>query len=278
MSKKVTKTTAVKAKRDARGRFSKATPIIVTLLLDESGSMGGKKQSTIDGANEYINGLRADKDNEYLVSIVSFENNNVRTIYSALPLSEVTPLTGYQYRPDVGGSTNLMDAIGDTINNTVFGRKNHERVLFLIITDGGENASRRFRKADIREKIEALEKDGWTFTYMGSDHDSYAEARSFGVHESNTVNYLGSNIGHAIKGLARSTMAYAAASAAMPVGESYRGFHASTPGTEAVGSLSGIGFGGQPIPTLVVPQDQLEKSKEEWKKLQESIANVRLKS
>lgn len=158
--------------------------ILVNVILDRSGSMGVNRAETISGYNTYIQGLRADKETEYAVSLTQFDSPlttpELTVCYLDKPLAEVPLLTEETYEPR--GWTPLYDAIGETIRR-VDPYQDGRPVLCVIITDGANNASREFNKTSIKKLITEKESKGWTFVYIGADIDVYAAAD--GLHSGN---------------------------------------------------------------------------------------------
>ena len=111
-------------------------------------------------------------------------------LYERKPINEVEKLTPKEYY--VRGCTALMDAIGKTINSLNKKIKDN-KVLFVITTDGLENASREYNKEKIKKLIE--KHSNWEFIYIGADIDSYSEAQQLGIKSTNTANYCKSKRG-----------------------------------------------------------------------------------
>ena len=150
------------------------------LIVDESGSMSGLTQVTLSGVNEIISTIKeAQKKHgevqQHFITLVTFDERNdnkvlpIRTIWNALPISQVNEFK--DYRPQ--GCTPLYDAVGDSLRNL------HEKIkkdedatgAVTILTDGLENASRRWSAYEVKRLIEQLKEEGWTFSYMGSAHN-----------------------------------------------------------------------------------------------------------
>lgn len=187
----------------------KTNKILVSVVLDRSGSMGANRAGTISGYNEYINGIRSDKDSEYHVTLIQFDSvkmgADLTVTYEDRALADVPVLTEKDYEPR--GNTPLYDAVGECVRRTdVSGRA----VIVLIITDGHENASREFSKDAIKNLIKQKESEGWTFTFLGANIDSYAVGGSIGVSAMNTANYTAGNEQALYSNLAKSTMLRAA--------------------------------------------------------------------
>ena len=151
----------------------------VVFILDRSGSMGGTESDTIGGYNSYIDDL---KNKEAKITTVLFDNE-YEMITKRQDVKEVKKLTKKQYF--VRGCTALLDAIGKTIK--YMEKEKSEKVLFIITTDGYENASHEFNKEQIKEMIQG-HKD-WEFMYIGADIDSYSEGQSLGIDSTNIANY-----------------------------------------------------------------------------------------
>lgn len=151
----------------------------VVFLLDMSGSMQGMEEDTIGGYNGYLDNM---KDSDAKVTTVLF-NGSHEMITNGKCIKNVKKLSRKQYIP--GGSTALLDAIGDTIK--YMDGKCSNKVLFIITTDGEENSSRRYTKEDIKRLINI--HDNWEFIYLGADIDSYSEASSIGIKSDRTSNY-----------------------------------------------------------------------------------------
>lgn len=184
--------------------------ILVNVILDRSGSMKPTRDDTIAGYNEYLSGLRADKETEYNISLTQFDapiNVPELTItYIDRPLKDIADLTQADYDPR--GNTPLYDAIGETIRrceSIVAGRP----VLCVIITDGQENASTEFTLDKIKELIKAKEQDGWTFTFLGANINAYEVGGAMGASAGNTSNYNSHNIRGTFAETVSATLDYA---------------------------------------------------------------------
>ena len=154
--------------------------IDIVFLLDRSGSMGGFESDTIGGYNSYLNDQ---KDKNVKVTTVLFDDK-YELLYEREDIKKVKKLTSKQYY--VRGCTALLDAIGRTIG--YMDSVNAEKVIFVITTDGYENASREFSKDKIKKMIKAHKN--WEFLYLGADIDSYEEGREIGIKTNNISNYI----------------------------------------------------------------------------------------
>ena len=157
----------------------------VVFILDRSGSMGGSEADTIGGFNSY---LKKNRKKDYLVTTILFDDRYEK-LYEREPISEVEDLDEDTYF--VRGCTALLDAVGKTIK--LMERKAEGKVLFVITTDGYENASEIYTKEQVKEMITGHKE--WEFMYIGADVDSYSEASSMGISASHTANYKKSKKG-----------------------------------------------------------------------------------
>ena len=151
----------------------------VVFILDRSGSMAGTEKDTIGGYNSYIDKF---KDKDAKITTVLFDNQ-YEMITRKKDVKDVTKLTSKQYF--VRGCTALLDAIGKSIK--FMEEEQAKKVIFIITTDGYENASKEFSKDQIKEMIKGHKN--WEFIYIGADIDSYDEGRSIGIDEANISNY-----------------------------------------------------------------------------------------
>ncbi len=164
----------------------------MVFILDRSGSMAGLEEDTIGGFNSMI--LRQkEAEGEALVSTVLFSNESV-VIHDRADVRRVEPMTGRQYR--VGGCTALIDAIGQAIHHIgnvhKYARKEDvpEHTVFVITTDGMENASRRYTSDQVKAMVKRQsEKYGWEFLFLGANIDAVETAAHFGIHEDRAVTF-----------------------------------------------------------------------------------------
>ena len=164
----------------------------LVFILDRSGSMSGLEKDTIGGFNSMIEKQKRE-DGQALVSTVLFDNESV-VIHDRLPLDRVPPLTEREYY--TRGCTALLDAVGGAIHHIgnvhKYARKEDvpEKTLFIITTDGYENASRRYDYEKVQKMIQhEKEKYGWEFLFLGANIDAAAEAKRFGISEDRAVTY-----------------------------------------------------------------------------------------
>lgn len=154
----------------------------VIFLLDRSGSMSNVVEDTIGGFNSY---LEKQKKNKYKTKVTTILfDDKYEVLYQRKPIKDVQKLTENEYY--VRGCTALMDAIGKTIN-TLDKEVKDNKVLFVITTDGLENASHEYDKKKIKKLIS--KHNNWEFIYIGADVDSFSEASSIGIRATNTASY-----------------------------------------------------------------------------------------
>ncbi len=172
----------------------------LVLILDASGSMESLTGDTIGGFNSMIEKQKK-TDGEVLVSAVTF-NTESKVIYDRVPLAEVRRMTERDYV--AGGCTALIDAVGDavhhirTVHKYIREEDRPEHTLFVITTDGYENASRRRSSDEVKKMIRAQEKDGWEFLFLGANIDAVETAASFGIGKDHAVDYVADSVGTAL--------------------------------------------------------------------------------
>lgn len=173
----------------------------VVFILDRSGSMGGLERDTIGGFNSMIEKQKRE-EGEALISTVLFDNESA-VIHDRVKVEDVAPLTEKEYY--VRGCTALLDAIGGAIHHIgnvhKYARAEDvpEHTLFVITTDGMENASRRYSSDKVKAMIERQkEKYGWEFLFLGANIDAVETARHIGIAEDRAVDYTCDSAGTAL--------------------------------------------------------------------------------
>ena len=170
----------------------------LVFILDRSGSMSGLETDTIGGFNSMI-AKQKKEAGEARVSTVLFDNESV-VIHDRLPLEDVPPMTEKEYF--TLGCTALLDAVGGAIHHIgnihKYARREDvpEKTMFIITTDGYENASRRYDYERVRRMIERQkERYGWEFLFLGANIAAVETAKHFGISDARAVNYHSDSVG-----------------------------------------------------------------------------------
>ena len=164
----------------------------IVFILDRSGSMSGFEADTIGGFNAAIEKQR-ERDGKVYVSTVLFDNES-EVIHDRVDIKEIKPMTRRDYQ--VRGCTALLDAIGGAIHHigTIhkYARPEDvpEHTVFIITTDGMENASHRYSAAEIKSKIQRqTKKYGWEFIFLAANIDAVETAGHIGIRRERAANY-----------------------------------------------------------------------------------------
>ena len=164
----------------------------MVFILDRSGSMSSLESDTIGGFNGMIERQKKE-EGEALVSTVLFSDES-KVIHDRVDLQKIEPMTDKQYY--VGGCTALIDAIGSAIHHIgnvhKYAREEDrpEHTIFVITTDGMENASHRYTSDQVKAMVQRQkDKYGWEFLFLGANIDAVETAAHFGIEESRAVNY-----------------------------------------------------------------------------------------
>ena len=170
----------------------------VVFILDRSGSMSGLEADTIGGFNSMISKQKKE-DGEAIVSTVLFDDQQ-EVVYDRQPVKMVEPITDRQYY--VRGCTALLDAIGGAIHHIgnvhKYAREEDrpEKTMFIITTDGMENASRFYTYDRVKYMVERQkEKYGWEFLFLGANIDAISVAARFGINADRAINYECDQVG-----------------------------------------------------------------------------------
>lgn len=170
----------------------------VVFILDRSGSMSGLESDTIGGFNSMI-GKQKKEDGEAVISTVLFDDQQ-EVVYDRQPVKMVEPMTDRQYY--VRGCTALLDAIGGAIHHIgnvhKYAREEDrpEKTMFIITTDGMENASRFYTYDRVKYMVERQkEKYGWEFLFLGANIDAISVAARFGINADRAINYECDQVG-----------------------------------------------------------------------------------
>ena len=173
----------------------------LVFIIDRSGSMGGLESDTIGGFNAMLKEQQS-VDGDAVVTTVLFDDK-YELLHDRIEIRAVAPLTDKDYT--VRGTTALLDALGRTIHKIREVQKHTaenyraEKVLFVIITDGQENASREYSAERIKRRIERQkEKYGWEFIFFGANMDAVMEAGKLGISADRAQNYCADAVGTSV--------------------------------------------------------------------------------
>lgn len=176
----------------------KKTLTEIVYILDRSGSMSGLEADTIGGFNSMIEKQKETGEKAY-VSTVLFDDRT-EVIHDRVPIEKVDKITNKEYF--VRGSTALLDAVGGAIKHIInihkYAREEDrpDKTIFVITTDGMENASMNYNYKQVKKMIEKEQKEyGWEFIFIGANIDACAEAERFGIKKERAVNYIHDDIG-----------------------------------------------------------------------------------
>ena len=169
----------------------------VVFILDRSGSMSGLEDDTIGGFNSILKKQR-EEDGDANVTTILFDDE-IEMLHKRVNIKEIKNITSNDYY--VRGCTALLDAIGYSINFmiNVAKNKNEEKaknVLFIITTDGHENASREYSYEKVKKMITyQKEKYNWKFLFLGANIDAISTAKNFGISKEFASNYVSDEVG-----------------------------------------------------------------------------------
>ncbi len=170
----------------------------VVFILDRSGSMSGLEADTIGGFNSMIEKQKKEEGEAYISTVLFDDKTDV--IYDRTPVAKVEPMTDNQYF--VRGCTALLDAIGGAIHHIgnvhKYAREEDrpEKTLFIITTDGMENASHTYTYEKVKEMVERQrEKYNWEFLFLGANIDAIEVAGRFGIAANRAINYESDHAG-----------------------------------------------------------------------------------
>ena len=162
----------------------------IIFVIDKSGSMSRLTNDTIEGFNGFVESQK--DDTKTTLTTVLFDIS-WKILHDGVDVYEVEPMTKKDYI--AGGGTALLDTLGDTINRVQdrhdeLGENKPDNVLFVITTDGEENASCKFTKTQIEKMIKhQTNGHGWKFMFLGANMDAVKEATSIGISQANTISY-----------------------------------------------------------------------------------------
>ena len=168
----------------------------LVFILDRSGSMGGLESDTIGGFNGML-GKQKKEEGEANITTVLFDDE-VEVVHDRFPIEVVKPLTEEDYY--VRGCTALLDAVGSTVKKMENIQKRlpeemkAEKIIFVITTDGQENASQEYSYKMVKSMIEQQQEKGWQFIFMGANIDAAKEAESIEIRPIKSITKISYNI------------------------------------------------------------------------------------
>ncbi|MBR1757196.1 MAG: hypothetical protein IJ744_00525 [Lachnospiraceae bacterium] len=197
----------------------------LVMILDRSGSMRGLEADTIGGYNGMLEQQKKE-NGEVLVSTLLFDDR-MEVIHDRVPIDKVKPITEHEYY--VRGCTALLDAVGGAIHHIgnvhKYAREEDvpEKTIFIITTDGYENASRQYTYEKVKQMVEhEKEKYGWEFIFLGANIDAIQTAARFGIHEDRAVDYVCDSEGTALNYEVISETVAEMRRAQAPIGRSWK--------------------------------------------------------
>ena len=250
-------------------------PIAISFLLDRSGSMSSIKEATILGINTFVE-TQKKSGVPTTFSLTTFDlpsdaqQADLEHVFQSVPIDTIVPLDDFTPR----GGTPLYDAFGDTIKWFEERVKGQDvRVLFIVMTDGEENSSKKWKLHNLKALVETKTGEGWEFVYMGANQDAYMNAQAMGVSAGNTMSYDATASG--VRGMTLSTAKRATAYAS--AGDSYESGTFFSGGSQGNASpanptpqpdASGLKW-GDPVkhsipPAPPIPQPKTEDSGLKW--------------
>ena len=174
----------------------------IVFILDRSGSMSGLEADTIGGYNSMLKKQKEENEGEVIISTVLFDDNT-DVIHDRVDIKKVELLTARDYF--VGGSTALLDAVGGAIHHISHVHKSlpdeerPEKTMFIITTDGYENASTQYSYEKVKKMVEKRKrKYHWEFIFIGANIDAAKVGGRFGVAANRTVRYQCDSVGTAV--------------------------------------------------------------------------------
>src|SRR5262245_46045129 len=170
---------------------------MIAVILDRSGSMAGRESDVVVGVNKFID------DQKKVVGAASmslsrFDSEATERFRPMSDIQAVAPISNFDYQPR--GGTPLLDAVGNELEQLEFDwrRERPDNAIVVIVTDGLENASRKYSKTTVKQMIQARQESGkWAFIYLGANVDAFAEAQGLGIWATNTAGYTSSTRGTA---------------------------------------------------------------------------------
>lgn len=170
------------------GGWVKTKTAHVTMVVDRSGSMSTMRHAVIEGLNAFLHEQQGQLG-ECLVTMHQFDTGGFDTLFSAMEVKQVRDATLMDFVPR--GGTPLYDAIGRAIMHAQVRAEYHkdEQPIIVVMTDGEENSSKEYSREKVFDLIKQKEAQGWVFTYLGANQDSFAVGGAVGFHRASIQNW-----------------------------------------------------------------------------------------
>ena len=169
----------------------------LVFIMDRSGSMSGLEKDCVGGFNSMIKKQKKE-DGECLVSTVLF-NNSDTILHDRVSLKDIRQMKEEDYVPS--GCTALIDALGNSIRHIsdvhryIRKEDNPEHTIFIITTDGLENASKKYSSEEVKKMVEQKKEEGWEFIFLAANIDAVETAKKYGINEDRAMNYVSDEVG-----------------------------------------------------------------------------------
>lgn len=233
----MTEVSAVEVIASASPRKPTNGETLITMVLDETSSMSSCLDQTISSVNEYF-ATQKNGDGIANVNLYTFSEQNgfgttfrsmnmnaamqaardtgqdIRPVFENLPIAQVGEINKTNFKPN--GMTNLYDAVGFTIKRLEAQLESQASVpnmLVVIVTDGGENASKEFTSETLTKLVKEKTEEGWTFVYLGANQDAWKVGQSFGLAKGQTMTYSTDHMESTMATLSAATGSYRSARA-----------------------------------------------------------------
>lgn len=197
--------------RDVVRVINNPTPLCIEFVLDETGSMSLCRAATVGGFNDFL-AEQKQIEGECLFTLTKFEGGNLTTPYQDLDIGFVPEMNENMFVP--GGITNLYDALGiriQAVKAKISDWSVQPKVLIVVMTDGGDNASTTYNAKSIHEQVQALEESGqWTFVYLGANQNALSVGSKMGFDEGNIRSFETAEMRETMRDLSAATTVYRA--------------------------------------------------------------------
>lgn len=183
-------------------------PTVIEFVIDETGSMGSYIGGTINGFNTFLDEQKS-QPGACRLTLTKFSTSSVVTPYEDLDLSMIVPLTNTTFVP--AGGTNLYDTIGariEAVQQRTASWTVQPRILFVVLTDGEDNANLYYKPDRLRQMISERTQNGWTFAYLGAHQRALSVAQLLGFPAANSKQFSGERMYETMTDLSAATTAY----------------------------------------------------------------------